>query len=397
MSRLLIASLLLSLVAAAAVSASVSAASVQQLQRTLAGESRQGDSSDHVGTDRLQALQAQVASVTQQLDGFLTAHAGDSGTLQLDHEQVQRVQEKLAALQETHAQIEARHAAEAAEEHATLMQLVEQQKVQQQMLSESVERTRRLEAQLADMRAQAEQRDNQAAYAEELDHQQRGNDMVDQADGSFLELHTAMQQAPHWIEWEPDHASAVQVDDQWAPEALLEADSEHSLGAHAAAHSDAPWDAPRRSTRGLPDPVSFSSSADYMAAMGSVDRAENMSPQQLHQLQAQLHGHVNAAPRGRRSMAELDSLVAEGASELQSAQQPEFHFDPSQLRTPGLQSALGSLQDEDAIQSAMLRAQDKIRAIAAELERHQQANGEHPAGIEIEMEEVGMDEPTRFQ
>lgn len=402
MSRLVACVLLLALVAMAAASASVSvsAASVQQLQRTMAAqEQAQSRDSDAVGTERLSELQAQVSSVTQQLDGFLTAHSGDSGLLQLDHEQVQRVQEKLAALQATHAEIEARHAAETAEQHAALMQLVDQQKAQQQMITDSIERTRRLESQLADMRAQADQRDNQAAYAEELDQQQhQGNDMVDHTDGSFIEMHTDMQQAPHWIEWEADHAAA-EVDDQWAPEALLEADSEHSLGAMAAAHTDSPWDAPRPRTRGLPDPVSFSSSADYMAAMGSVDRAVNMSPQQLHQLQEQMHGHADAgaAPRGRRSMADIDSLVAEGASELQSAQQPEFHFDPSQLRTPGLQSALGSLQDEDAIQSAMLRAQDKIRAIAAELERHQQANGEHPAGIEIEMEEIGMDEPTHFQ
>ena len=66
------------------------------------------------------------------------------------------------------------------------------------------------------------------------------------------------------------------------------------------------------------------------------------------------------------------------------------HFS-SALQNPG-----DLVEQQEAIQNAMLSAQKRVRAIAAELEKHQRLNGnvDHSDGIEIYVSDAGTDEPT---
>lgn len=144
----------------------------------------------------------------------------------------------------------------------------------------------------------------------------------------------------------------------------------------------------------MPNPSQYASSSDYIAAMRGIERAQDMSPEELRRMQWEVEQQEREAneiePPVRHSLADIDNLVREGMHQSSS---DSFHFDASKLKNPQLARDLASLQDEGAIQTAMLHTQEKIRAIAAELERHNQANGggvDHSDGIEIDMQDLEM-------
>ena len=220
--------------------------------------------------------------------------------------------------------------------------------------------------------------------------------MMDDMEGSLIETSSAQQ--THHAAGDNTHGMHALHNDPWShlehdvdlshtmnhgEESALEL-QERAMGLAAAAGS-----------HHLPDPSRYSSSADYLTAMDSVDSAMNMSPDQLRSFGEHIGAGPNrevgtpSSPRGVHSLSEIDNLVAAGEHEHQQSQ---FEFHPDMLHNPRLKSELSNLQDEDSIQRAMLKAQARIRAIAAELAKHQsQLGADHSEGIEIEL---GVDEPS---
>lgn len=373
---------------------------------------------------RLQGLQSQVTSVTQQMDSFLDAHRSDSSVLTDSHEQVAALQAKLEALMHTQEELEQRHQKALETDHQNLLQLIDTQTKQQEMIMQEMTRNKQLEAELTDLKLKSEAAANQQSFARELASSQGLEHQIEQQheqlvaeDGSFLEISTERPIRQARQQLRSNGRRGPQSDLQAAEEEaqlLMEAASEQRLGAEAAAEfgADEQQQQQQQPRRPSNNPAAYASSAEYMEATSGFEdpssrsSSSSMSPQQLAAFSAGMGSESDSASHAplpgqasRRSMSEIDSLINEGSqsSDLAgSGSGSELEFNPSALHNPSLKHDLSMLQDEDAIQKAMLRAQAKIQAIAAELEKHNLANGgDHSAGIEIEMEEIGGDEQAQ--
>jgi len=97
------------------------------------------------GQQQLHQVQAQVSSVTQALDTFLSQHANDGDAEQMDHASIERILGTLQSLSNTQKELEERHARQIEQDHQNLMQLIETQSKQQAMLTQELAHSKQLE------------------------------------------------------------------------------------------------------------------------------------------------------------------------------------------------------------------------------------------------------------